>query len=56
MRWSIVEVPYEGEDKTFRAVKMNDSGMIIEEKTFKTRVEAEVHIAYKQKEEQNESI
>ena len=35
---------------------MNDSGMIIEEKTFKTRVEAEVHIAYKQKEEQNESI
>jgi hypothetical protein len=44
MKWSIVEVHYEGETRKWRAVLMNELSVIIKERTFSTLVDAEIYV------------
>jgi len=56
MRWDIIVINYEGETKKYRACRFNEDNVITKEQTFENKIEAEVYIAYEQKQEQNESV
>lgn len=43
--WQIVEIHYEGEDKGYRAVKLDEQNVIKFERVFKTREQAEEFVA-----------
>jgi hypothetical protein len=55
MRWDIIIVSYDGTEK-YRACRFNEDNVITKEQTFENKIEAEVYIAYEQKQEQNESV
>jgi hypothetical protein len=44
MKWTIVEVHYEGDTRKWRAVLMNELNVIIKERTFSTLVDAEIFV------------
>jgi len=43
--WQVVEIHYEGEDKGYRAVKLDEQKVIKFERVFKTREQAEEFVA-----------
>ncbi len=43
--WQVVEVHYHGEEKAYRAVKLDESKAIKFERIFKTRKQAEEFVA-----------
>ena len=43
--WQIVEVHYDGEEKAYRAVKLDEANAIKFEKIFKTKEQAEEFVA-----------
>ena len=43
--WKVVEVHYDGTRKQYRAVKLDNNGIIKAEQLFSTKERAEAHIA-----------
>ena len=53
MRWDIVTIHYDGfENERYRAVQYNESGVIVNERTFNTKEFAQEYIRQKE----NESV
>jgi|TARA_B100001094_G_C17947265_1_gene678685 hypothetical protein len=46
-KWQIVEVHFSASTKKFRVVRYDDNTIIKEEHTFNTRVDAEMFLAHK---------
>tara|TARA_B100000497_G_C7507442_1_gene309346 strand:- start:106 stop:264 length:159 start_codon:yes stop_codon:yes gene_type:complete len=44
MKWEVVETHFEGDKKIYRAVKYNDSNVVVTERTFKAKIDAENYI------------
>lgn len=44
MKWEVVETHFEGDKKIYRAVKYNDSNVVVTERSFNTREDAKNYI------------